>query len=185
MKKFLWLSLFLLGLLQGCVGIPVATDYAVGSDFSVIKTYAWLEPKQKIILDPYVDNDLMNKRLHDSIDRVMKTKGYKLSAKEQADVFISYHLSSYEKLKSTHYHSHFGYYPCYGCFSGAVGFDTGSDITQYREGSFIIDLVDPKSRQLLWRGVAERRLPKSGTPEKRDEYVNDIVAAILAKFPPK
>ena len=47
----------------------------------------------------------------------------------------------------------------------------------------MIDVIDPASSALIWRGIAGRRLT-GDTPQERDIYVNEIVAAILAEFPP-
>ena len=180
-------SLFILVLLAliSCTGVPVATDYDTEHDFSTIKTYAWLEPKAKLIIDPYVDNDLMNQRLHRAIDLEMEKRGYsKITSKKEADILVSYHLSSHEKLSAVSYNNHFGYYPCRGCWGGGIHHSDVS-IRQYREGSFIIDFIDPEKLDLLWRGVSERRLPGSVRPQERDAYVNETVGAIIARFPPK
>lgn len=182
MKVFIALGVTLLVLL-GCAGVSVSTDYDTEHDFSTIKTYAWLEPKGKLIIDPYVDNDLMNQRLHRAIDDEMEARGYtKSSDVKAADILVSYHLSSHEKLTSTGYNSHFGYYPCRGCMHGGMHHTT--TIRQYRAGSFFIDFIDPAKLELLWRGVSERRLPGNVTPEERDAYVEETVGAIIAHFPP-
>lgn len=66
--------------------------------------------------------------------------------------------------------------------SGA-GFGNDIYVRQYKQGTFMLDIVDPASRELIWRGVAGKRL-NSGTPQERDDYVRGIVSAILAEFPP-
>ena len=47
----------------------------------------------------------------------------------------------------------------------------------------MLDIIDPATSELIWRGVAGRRL-STGTPQERDAYVQEIVSAILAAFPP-
>lgn len=175
-------------LLASCGAIPVATDYNTKHDFSSLNTYAWLEPKQKLIIDPLVDNDLMTQRIRSAIDQQMAAKGITLvSADTNADILVSFHVSSKEKLTVSNYHSAFGYYPYYGYpYPAGYGYGFGGqnvDIRQYTAGSFIVDIVDPSSRLLLWRGVSERRLPETGTPQQRDLFVNETIRAILAQFP--
>ena len=172
----------------GCTGVNVSTDYDTGRDFSSLKTYAWLEPNQKLVVDPLVDNDLMVGRIQRSVDAELRALGYvKASAAEGADFFVTYHVSAEDKISINSFRSNFGYYPCWGCFGrrGGHGFGGGNDIQvrQYKQGTFMLDVVDPASKQLMWRGVAGKRLT-SGSPHQRDDYVQVIVNAILAKFPP-
>lgn len=177
--------LLLTVLLSSCGGIPVTTDYSSDHDFSSVKSYAWLEPKQKLIIDPLVDNDLMTRRIRDAIDRQMAAKGILLTASD-ADVFVSFHVGTKEKLSISNYHSHFGYYPHYGYpYTGGYGYGgTGVDVRQYTAGSFVVDIIDPGSRHLLWRGISERRLQESGTPQQRDLFINETIRVILEQFPP-
>lgn len=182
--KVLLLSI-ILALVTACAGVAVYTDYDTAYDFSSVKTYAWLKPKAKLIHDPFVDNDLMYQRMVKSVDSVMASRLLqKVEDEAQADVLISYHLSSHQKLSVSSYHNHFGYYPCRYCYPGGA-YHHGSDISvrQYRAGSFIIDVVDPEKRDLVWRGVSERRLPKAVTPQERDLFINETVDNILAKLP--
>ncbi len=72
-----------------------------------------------------------------------------------------------------------------GSYGGmSVGMST-TDVREYTEGTLIIDFVDPKADQLIWRGTGQSRLSESKTPEERTENINEAVAKILAQFPPK
>ena len=181
MKRLLFATLLLA--MAACTGVPVAVDYDTDYDFSNLETYAWLEPKAKLIIDPFVDNDLMNQRLRQALESHMSKRGFTLVADTSgADILVSYHLSSHEKNTVANYHSHFGYYPCRRCWYDGFHSSPNLSIKQYRSGSFIIDFIEPKKRELVWRGVSERRLPR-GTPQQRDQFVNDIIAAIIMRFP--
>lgn len=178
-----------LGLLSlvACGGLPVSTDYDTSRDFTALKTFAWLEPSKKILIDPLVDNDLMNRRIKRSVERQLAAQGYsKASNGQQANFLVSYHVVAEDKLSITSFHDHYGYYPCWrGCYrSGFGGFGHSDiDVRQYKQGTFMIDIINPETKELMWRGVAGKRLSK-GSPQQRDEYVNEIVTAILLKFPP-
>ncbi|MGJ8687203.1 MAG: DUF4136 domain-containing protein, partial [Spongiibacteraceae bacterium] len=58
-------------------------------------------------------------------------------------------------------------------------------LTGYTENRMFIDVIDPTSKSLLWRGVAKRALPRLESPEQRRLYVLETVSAILAEFPPR
>lgn len=178
------IGLAMLSVLAACSSIPVSTDYDTSRDFSALKTYTWMEPKARVIIDPLVDNDLMAARIRKSVDEHMASRGYvKATGDTAADFHITYQVGSKEKLDVQSYHTTFGYYPCWGCYGPGFG---GSDIyvRQYTEGSFMLDVIDPASQQLIWRGVAARRLQGSGTPQERDLFISEVVSAILADFPP-
>ena len=49
----------------------------------------------------------------------------------------------------------------------------------------MVDIVDAKSNQLIWRGAKEGRLRKNKSPEQRTEAINKTIAEILQNFPPK
>ncbi len=172
--------------LAACNGISVNTDYDVERDYNSLSTYAWLEPKQKLIVDPLVDNDLMNKRVRRAVESQLMALGFvKAEGDKGADFFITYHVSAETKLSVNSFHSSFGYYPhCYGCYGYGYGGGRDISVRQYKQGTFMLDVVDPASSELIWRGVGGRRL-NAGTPQERDAYVDEIVAAILAEFPPQ
>ena len=174
-------------LLAACARIPVTTDYEVNWDFSTINSYAWLEPQQKIIVDPLVDNELMSKRIRRSVETQLNARGMvKTAVSSNPDVLISYHVSTKERMDVHTYFNHFGYHPYFGhSYFGRAGFGH-SDITvqQYTAGSFVIDIIDPETKQLVWQGVSERRLNQQGTPKQKDHYVDETIRAILDKFPP-
>jgi hypothetical protein len=64
-------------------------------------------------------------------------------------------------------------------------FTTISDVQPYHEGTLTIDIVDAKSRQLVWQASVRADVDQSLGPNKRDTKVNDVVRAMLAHFPPQ
>ena len=102
----------------------------------------------------------------------------------QADVLATYHIGTEDKIDINTWHSYYGYYPCWHCWGPHYGFRDDIWVNQYTQGTLIIDLIDADSRKLLWRGVADRRLPGFKTPEQRQAYLDETVTAILSKFPP-
>jgi hypothetical protein len=177
---------WMLMLLASCRGIPVSTDYEPERDYSALKTYAWKEPMRKIIIDPLLDTDLMSDRIHRAVEARLTALGFsKALADEGADFFITFNISSAERFSVNSFHSHFGYRSCWNC-SGFGGFGGGQDITvrQYTLGALMLDVIDPASERLIWRGVGEKRIPRFKTPQERDLYIAEIVQAILDHFPP-
>jgi hypothetical protein len=171
-----------------CTGIIVNTDYNPDKNFSAMNRYAWLDISGRQVTDERVENDLMEGRIIRAMTNEFQSRGYQEVSQDQADFLVTYHISSENKLDIdsyyTGYYASYGYYPCWNCYGpyGRVGYND-IRVRQYREGIFMLDVIDPDTKKLMWRGVAERRLSK-GTPEERDLYVAETIAAIVAKFPP-
>lgn len=186
----MWIKATLaLGLLSlvACSGLPVSTDYDPSRNLQSLKTFAWLKPNKKLIVDPLVDNDLMDRRIKQSVERQLYQQGYtKANGDEGADFFVSYYVGAEDKLSVSSFRSSFGYAPCWrGCFGSrrGFGFDSDVNVRQYKQGTIMVDIINPSTMELMWRGIAAKRLV-GGTPEERDEYVDEIVTAIVEEFPP-
>ncbi|WP_159931177.1 DUF4136 domain-containing protein [Oceanicoccus sp. KOV_DT_Chl] len=180
-----YLLLVLVTSLTACTGVVVNTDYDTSRNFGKLKHYAWLEPKQKLVVDPLVDNSLMNMRVQRAVERQLAAQGFvKAEGDTAVDFLITYHVSSKTKLSVDTFHAGYGYYPCWGCFGYNSFGGQHTTVREYQQGTFMLDVVDPANSGLIWRGIAGRRLSETRTPQERDVFVDEIVTAILAKFPP-
>ena len=176
----------ILMLFSACTHIPVATDFNKDWDFSTVNSYAWLEPEQKLVTDPLVDNDLMAERIRRAVETELSARGMvKTDQSSDPDFLVSYQVSTKEKTRFTQLFHHFGHYPYYGHLHFGGGFGRGEvTVQQYTAGSFVINVLDPKTKKLVWHGVSERQLMTNDSPEKKDQYVRETIRAILEKFPP-
>jgi hypothetical protein len=66
--------------------------------------------------------------------------------------------------------------------AGWYGYGTRIVRVPYTEGTLVIDLRDPGTRSLVWRGIA--RQDKSDAT-KIESKLDDMVRKSLDKFPPK
>jgi len=165
--------------LAGCSTVQVDTDYDPGTDFSALRSYAWLSSKQPPTGDPRIDNPLLDARLRGAIDAELASRGIRAVAPEAADFLVAYNVMVENKTDvQTIYRS----YGRVG-WGGAGSVDTV--VQQYDEGTLLLDFLHPKDGKLLWRGSARTRLQEQRTPEKRDAYVKKIVAELFKKYPPK
>jgi hypothetical protein len=145
-----------------CSGVKVRTDYEPGTDFSAYRTYAWLPPT------PTVDaSELLIERVRRAVDEELAARGMEKVAEEDAALRISERVSVVEKIQVND--------PYYAYNQ----FDT------YEEGTLLIDFVDAATHKLVWRGTGQSRLRDYKTPEERDQRVQEVVRAILKKYPPE
>jgi hypothetical protein len=63
----------------------------------------------------------------------------------------------------------------------STGYTTYS-VDEYKDGSLIIEVVDAKTKNLLWEGIGNKEIDKPA--KDLDAAVKDAVAKILAGYPP-
>ena len=69
--------------------------------------------------------------------------------------------------------------------SVAIGYSSpNSGVRTYKEGTLVIDIIDSSSYKIVWRGVAEGRLPKTTSINERTQIVRDAVGMVFEEFPP-
>ena len=173
--KNLLLSVIAIFLMARCSNqITVKSDYDKDVNLSLYKTYAWLPIKEtESKTNPLVYNELTDKRIRKAVETQLQNKGIQLAAKP--DLRVHYHIII--DNKSTVRPATYGYnYSNYWMRNQA-------DVFQYREGTLIIDLMDSKSNDLIWRGWGVSVL-RDNTVGLTEEEINEAVIKILKEFPP-
>ncbi|MPQ76872.1 DUF4136 domain-containing protein [Hydrogenovibrio sp. JE_KL2] len=174
-------------LLSGCSMIQVSQDYDPKADFTQLHSYQWLpadmQTKPKAT-DFEKTNPLIAKRIETALVHELNLKGQSIVDKG-ADAYITYHISSVSKIRSSPVTTSIGFGSGLGggVYTG-FGFQTGSDVEQYQEGQLVVDILSLKG-QLLWRGTSSTPLEDHSTPEETTKLVNEIVQKLMAQYPPK
>ncbi|GIC77962.1 DUF4136 domain-containing protein [Moritella sp. F3] len=188
-KKGYLVALFSLAL-TACSSVSVSTDYDQSADFSELKGFNWL-PESAVVEkeSAYLNNRIMDERITKAINKQLVEQGFKFAS--TADFYINYSITSEKKTDIRSYDNYSGYGPSWGWGVGyghrgmSLSAHTETRIDEYQQGSLIIDVIDPKSLELIWRGVGSKRLPESTDAADMDKLVANIVKNILEKFPPK
>ena len=158
----------------------VNADYDTSADFTVYKTYAWLDevlPPDKIPEDLGTANDITDRRIRASLNEEMAAKGFTATT-SNPDLIIFYHVGVEDKVDVTDW----GYsYASTGRYGGWNSRNV--DTYNYQEGSLVVDFVDARSKVLVWRGTAQRVL-KDTTAEEADQTIKDIVREVMTLYPP-
>ena len=166
----LFLTLYLTMLVLSCSPVTVSHDYDPQTNFNKLKTFTWMRIPRKANV-----NQLMVKRIKDAVTRELVAKGLSENSRNP-DFLIAMHGATKEKLDIQDW----------GYSSPRAAYWGQRDITvqQYTEGTLILDFVDAKSKEMIWRGVASGAVDPGASPEKRTKRINEGVAKLLAKFPP-
>ncbi len=161
----------------GCASTKVGYDYDRGTDFGRYHTYAWSSAAQDATGDRRVDSSLVDARIRTAIETQLRAKGYIADSNGSPDFLVAYHAGMKDMMKGSSTQNYIG--------DRAHGtFTTISDIQAYQEGTLLIDIVDAKSRQLVWQASAKADVEQNLGPKERDARVNDAIGAMMSHFPP-
>jgi hypothetical protein len=173
---------FLLFLLGTAFGQDVRYNFDKDTDFSKFKTYKWVAIKgaQKV-------DDLVDKQIKESIDAELAKKGLQKVEGEDANLFVAYQPALGTEKEFTSYNSDWGYGGGWGrggWYGPSGGITTGQTSTIY-VGTLAVDMYDPTTKQLVWRGTASKTLDPKAKPDKRQKNLTKAVAKLLKNYPPK
>jgi Domain of unknown function (DUF4136) len=172
MKTIKLLSIFFLAAFASCSSVRVNTDYDKKATFTNYKTYAYL----KSGIDKAEISDLDKKRILFSIDEVMISKGF--SKSENPDVLISIFTKERERVDVYNNMGFgWGWNPYWGMGMGYT------NVTTTPEGTLFIDIIDAKTKELVWQGEGSGYLTKN--TDKKDARIKEFVLKILEQYPPK
>jgi hypothetical protein len=174
-------------------------DYTVKSqkdekfNFKTLKTYAWL-PFMDSISARGVDHYQLCNTISSSIDDQLFKRGSKIDT-INPDFLVRYSimLSNSINVVSTpiydyrpavsygYYGGYYGGYGSVGVYTQAVQVGTNVQQVPYRNGQLVIDIIDHKTNNVVWRGYAYGSKAESDqatmTAQMRgrvDKIVNDI-----------
>jgi hypothetical protein len=158
----------LAALLTGCSTITVNQDYNSEYDFSKLKSFGFLPVTENSGIDQINAN-----RIKDAILTNLSARGFTPS--EQADFGIALYFSTKTKTSVQDYGYGYGY--------GHWGM-RDVEVSQYDEGTLVIDFIDIAGKELVWRGSGTGVVSGSASAEERTQKINNAVTQILEQFPP-
>ncbi len=181
-------TLLAVALLATACGTRGYADFDPNARFDTFRTFAWVSDTPGLIeaesgevstVDP-----LLDRRIRATIEDVLATKGYRvLPELEGADFALAYSVGTREKIDVSSSPSYsVGYGSGWGGRYGGWYAGTSTSVRSYTEGTLAIDVFDVKSREAVWHGWASKRLSPSAD---RQKVVDEVVLAILKKFPPE
>ena len=161
----------LLPVVISLAGLALAQDvkynYDPGVNFSRFTTYAWVN-----IPGGGMDQ-ILDQQIKSDIEGQLAAKGLTKAADQaQANVLVSYQVTT-TKQKQLNWYGGWGW--------GGMG---QANVSTTTEGTLAVDFYDPSTKQMVWRGIAEKTVNPSSNPEKNMERLNKAVTKLLKNFPP-
>lgn len=126
--------------------------------------------------DPMVNNSIANRALRETITQTFVERGYTLNERAP-DFAVAVYASAREKLDVTAWDYGYPFWP-----RRAWPYPYQREmITEYTEGTVIVDVIQPRTRELLWRGTASARLSEKPARDVRE--LQKVAREIVRKFP--
>lgn len=158
--------------LAGCSSIETKVDYDRAASFSSYKTFAFKDVRT-------ADSPISMRRVQGAIERTLASRGFS-KADGTPDLWVVLHTRTRRQTQVTTYNSGWGWgWRWRGPYWNAA------HVEQIPIGTLMVDLIDTKAKELVWRGSASRIVDADETPRDREEKVQEAVNKLFDGFPPK
>jgi len=179
MRKVSQISLARMGMtlatvLMACIvvaGQDVRTNYMPGTNFAKYKTYKWVE-----IEGGRHPNQIVDAQIKQSVDSQLAAKGLTKAESDTADLYVGYQIAVDQEKQ----------WNAYGMGGGIRwgGMATATSTT-INVGTLVLDIYDPATKQLVWRGTATKTIDPSKDQEKNQKNLDKATQKLLKNYPPK
>ncbi len=168
----------------GCTSlVNVQTESGDSANLTGLKTYDWLQTNTPPAESVRVNNSEVVGLVRDAVEKSLQKKGYTRDEAGNPDFVVTWFGAIEAKVKKEsidHFYRTTGY--------GAVATQLapkkeGAVIMEYEEGTILIDVLNPKSHETIWRGSGTDRLLKEMNEAEAATYINRMVGQILKDFP--
>jgi hypothetical protein len=190
MRSYAIIVLALLVGLSGCASL-VSTDLDRSANFSQYKTFGWL-PAEVKVKNPVYDSKLIDRNIKYAVEQEFAKRGIARN-QAQPDLLVKYHTFTEKKKQQ---YSNYNPYPFYGYgwgimpyrwawgwpYYGGWGGGFNNRNYTYTAGTLVLDVIDNRTNELIWRGSIEGDVDNVNRMQKQ---VDKAVQAIMKKYPIK
>jgi hypothetical protein len=157
--------------MTACATTNISSFVERGSDVRQYRTYSWGPASVQTTGDPRLDNNrFFQERVEAAVERNLNARGF-AKATDPTDLLVRYYASIEQQVNADG--TDRPYVACEDC--RPFVFDAGT---------IVVDLIDARTRRLVWRGWAEGSIDgvidNQAWMEKR---VDEAVARILERLP--
>lgn len=145
-----------------------------GADLNSYRTYDFAPIEPVSTGDPRLDsNPFFNERVRSAVDKGLTAKGYQRAASGAPDLLVHFHASVAQDINVVELDQQRGYCVQDNCRPFV-----------YEAGTLLMDLVDARTKALVWRGWAESTFDRIVDNQAwMEERIDTSIARVLAKMP--
>ena len=159
--------------LAGCSSIETHVDFDRGANFSAYHTFAFKDVRE-------FRSPIAMKRVRTAVVRALSSRGYAESPGGTPDLWVVLHTRTHNQTQVTTWSSGWGW-----GWRWRGPYWSSARVEQIPVGTLVVDLVDTKAKELVFRGSASRVVDPDESPQAREEKVQQAVDKIFDGFPPK
>lgn len=169
-KTAVLVAVLLLASLAGaCSTLKTSVDWDRKADFSKYRTWSWKSTGD--IRDP-----IWSRRVEDVLEDTLAARGV-TKVKDGGDLWGVVHARFSVNEQVNTYSAGWGY-------GWGWGGPMVTTVTPIPVGAMIFDLVDTRTKELVWRGTASAELETGVSNEHREENLRKVLAGLFANYPP-
>jgi len=165
--------------LLACAGAPISVQFDREEDFSALRKFAWYPnrtaaqtEKRRRFPDQFAAADR-------ALEMRLMERGFQKAPREVADFLVLFQLSLERRFDTRTVNEP---YRMHGSEWEVNRVVTREETFEYKRGTVVVDVLDARSRRLVWRGSSSDALELDQVPSA--EHVEKRVSEIVAKFPP-
>jgi hypothetical protein len=170
-RTAVWLAVALAA--AGCASLAVHSSADRGFDVQRYRSFTWGPPDTFSTGDPRLDNNqFFADRVRRQVERELANRGFEKTTSEPADLVVHYHASVTQAIDIRNLDREY------------QDPDDASQPSVYDAGTLFIDLVDPRTNRLVWRGWAEGSV--DGVIDDQawlERRIDEAVVRILGRLP--
>lgn len=174
-------------LLLTLLALPVASaagkadrEYDAEFDFSTLHTFDWLPVAAAFPPGhPLAPGGEVDRRIRAAIEKRLRAKGFAPAREGGADFLLHYDAGLRDRLLGQ------GDPEPFARGSGVrvtFTWKEGEEARVYSEGSLVLEVIDPQSREAVWVGWATE---VARDPDMLRDKIEKTVRRILRRFPPE
>lgn len=178
MKRLIaFASVLFLGLASQIAHAQVSTDYDRTVDFGQYKTFTFAKPSVKV-RNPLYSSPLLMQRIQDDLTQELTKRGM-VRQPTKADLLVKVHTYTEDKTRTVYNTPaygpflpyrwgfspyRFGFMPYWGGYYG--GWNQAYQ-QQYTQGTLLVDLIDSRTNQLVWRSAVQGVVDSTNRLDRR------------------
>jgi hypothetical protein len=172
--RFAVVALSAILLTAGCASMNVSAYVERGIDIRQYHTYNWGPPDTFSTGDARLDNNrFFDERIRAQVERGLASRGFQQATSGTPDLLVHYHASVTQEIDVRNIDREYAYCDDADCRPYV-----------YDAGTLFVDLVDPRSTKLVWRGWAEGSMDGVvDDQEWLEARIDEAVARILERLP--
>ena len=148
------------------------SDFSKSFPLQTLKTFAFKD-QYRISRDPLANNEIWASDVRDAIRKDLAEHGYVEAANGRPNFYVAFYVGLQDRYNVDAYGLPVFHRRGWWGWPGA--YDVWS--VPYTESTLIIDVIDAKSNQLVWRGYDTDTL-NSGKPEKTLDSAVDHIPGV-------